>query len=50
MSKRSSLANIWVNQTELGTHFGMSAVAKEADETGMDKLYWFFIDEIKQWE
>lgn len=126
MGKQSTFANTWVNQTNLGKHFGMSAVAvgkqltelglrgpdkqpteraltegfcrstplkdgtpffmwnkkkvsellrsagvqqlssadaeayetarsvialdKEADETGIDKLYWFFIDEIKQSE
>lgn len=37
MSKRSTFANTWVNQTELGKHFGMSAVAigKKLVELGL---------------
>ncbi|HEY7358865.1 MAG TPA: hypothetical protein VH590_20420 [Ktedonobacterales bacterium] len=37
MSKRSTFANTWVNQTELGKHFGISAVAvgKKLAELGL---------------
>ncbi len=37
MGKRSSFANTWVNQTNLGKHFGMSAIAvgKKLAELGL---------------
>ena len=37
MGKHSSFANTWVNQTNLGKHFGMSAVAvgKKLTELGL---------------
>ncbi len=37
MGKRSTFANTWVNQTNLGKHFGMSAIAmgKKLAEIGL---------------
>lgn len=37
MGKRSAFANTWVNQTNLGKHFGMSAIAigKKLTELGL---------------